>query len=177
MLKKLENFLYKKRENKEILFIFFLILSFDYFRTDITHLIISFLSPELIPKADILIGEITKENITYGIFGSIVITFFYVVYEEALFRLPIAIFIRKNFSFIIKLLLILLLNIVFAITHFYTSTEAKFIVPILQQGIGGILMSILFILSGANVGKYFKALSIVVFYHFIWNMSTIIYYM
>lgn len=175
MLKVIEGFLLKERKNGEIFFIFSLLLALIFFYTDLIHILFSYFSPTSLPTADKLISDVNNENQEYGFIGFLAITLAYVLYEEILFRLPVVLFLRIHINIIYKILMIILLSLIFAGTHFYNSSESKFLVPILLQGMMGIIMSIVFIISGANVGKYLKAFMVVVVFHLIINLSILIY--
>lgn len=172
----LEKLIYTKKTYREIVWIFVIILSFNFFYFDILDLFYKIFAPQYIPTGDIVNEAMTNELSKYGAMVFILITLGYVVWEELLFRFPLSLLLWAKFKAKFILLGVMILTCGFIWIHLGNSQDVKYLFPILLQGVGGILISILFILSGANNGKYFQAFAVVVLYHFIWNMSTLIYY-
>ena len=162
-----ENFLLKERNNTQIaknsLFVFILIC--------ILNMIGVILFRNLY-GTDVLIGSDINLVQEYGIFTFVFYTllgfFFLAFIEEIVFRLPIALFIRRKIKFEIKLGMIVFLSLIFSVGHM--SVEKGIFLPLLLQGTGAMLFSFLFIISGANKGVYIKGLMIVVFVHFLLNI-------
>jgi hypothetical protein len=89
-----------------------------------------------------------------------------IVMEEVLFRLPLA-FAVRYLRFVGVLLSVLVLSIAFAWVHGNLSTGR-----LLLQGMGGIVLSVIFLKCGGLNGKVLKPLAVCVGYHITWDVLT-----
>lgn len=82
--------------------------------------------------------------------------------EEIIFRLPLAIFIKKGWSIARVLVVALILSAVFGILH-------GSIYHIFTQGVGGFIYSVMFLKSGGLQGHYLKAVMVTTTTHLLFD--------
>jgi membrane protease YdiL (CAAX protease family) len=170
MKKKFEKFIFKTRNTHEIIyyFIFSFVLLIIYSLS--IYFLFYLIYPDRISDGQNVINSILRQKNNGGFIVYFMITFFAAVVEELFFRFPITIYITEKINILIKILLTFTLSAIFTIIHFANSTNIVYLFPFLIQGMLGLVLSFLFIISGANNGKNYQALSVVILFHLLWNL-------
>lgn len=170
-INKFEKFLYKERGNSEII----RFATMTFIAISMINIVSIYLFKTFYSVGDIVLSE-RNFFLEFGVFQFFIYYFvgffFLALFEEVLFRLPIALFIRRRIKFVFKLILIFFLAVLFSIGHM--SEEKGILLPLFVQGTGALLLSFLFIVSGGNKGKYIKAILCVTIIHFLNNITSTI---
>ncbi len=110
------------------------------------------------------------ENLRNNVLPFVPIIFITLVFEELLFRLPISFFINRKITEHRKNFLIMGISLLFSLYHlqYFDLLELITTSPILF--IGGLIMSCVYIISGANRGKILIPFSITLVFHFMYDL-------
>jgi hypothetical protein len=173
MYKKMNNYLLKKRNNKEAFFLTLYSLFFlSLYITVIIYLLNYF--GLFVPISDER-GETLSyllNNFYYGIF----VLFASVIVEESIFRLPISFLAKSQMRFSAKINIVFLINIFFGLIHVFNFNFDWAIFPQIFaiQTIIGLFFSFIYAINGGIDGKKIQPLIIISVIHFIFNISLLL---
>ncbi len=163
---KFTTFLFKKRSNKEILKLnvyFFVVFEIYIYSLSLITYIITGEGFNSFKEMESLIDDV------YLLMSLPLLIFLYALLEEVIFRLPLALFLHKKVNSQSKIIYTILLQIFFILLHFSDKNTADLL--LVNITVSSFIFVVIFIISGANEKKYFKALFIVTIYHSISNLS------
>lgn len=173
MYKKINNYLLKKRNNKER---FFLTLYSLFFLSLYILIVVSFLNyfGLFVPISDER-GETLSyllNNFYYGVF----FLFASVIVEELIFRLPISFLAKSKVSFNGKINSVFLINFFFGLIHIFNFNFQWSIFPQIFaiQTVIGLFFSFIYAINGGTEGEKLRPLIIVSLVHFIFNISLLL---
>jgi membrane protease YdiL (CAAX protease family) len=99
--------------------------------------------------------QIFTISFPFALFGCAIV-------EEAIFRLPLAIFVAKGWTVARVLIVAIVFSVVFGVVH-------GSIRHIFLQGMGGFMYSVLFLKAGGLQGENLKAIATTATTHFLYN--------